>query len=259
MDTPEFSDHAVRNREHWNSMAESWVGSGEASWARSTPKWGAWDLPDEGIELLPEDMSGMRAIELGCGTGYVSAWMARRGAEVVGIDVSDAQLATARRLADQHGVDLTLVHGSAEAVPEPGASFDFAVSEYGAALWCDPYVWIPEAARLLKPGGRLAFLTNHPLLDLCYPSNGDTADETLHRPYFGLHRLDWTDVEIDPSGIEFNLPISEWMRLFADSGFRVDQFFELQAPAHIDDDRYAMRAEWAQRFPSEMAWKLTRH
>lgn len=238
-------------------MAGQWVARGEDSWARSTPKWGSWELPDEGIELLPDDMSGMRAIELGCGTGYVSAWMARRGAEVVGIDVSDEQLATARRLADEHGVHLSLIHGSAEAVPEKDASFDFAVSEYGAALWCDPYVWIPEAARLLAPGGRLAFLTNHPLLSLCYPPDGDVADDTLHRPYFGLHRLDWSDASIDPGGIEFNLPISEWMRLFDDAGFDVDEFLELQAPTSIDDDRYAMTAAWARQWPSEMAWKLT--
>ncbi|WP_436794462.1 class I SAM-dependent methyltransferase [Actinospongicola halichondriae] len=258
MDASDLSEHASLNRDHWNAMADEWVASGEDSWARSTPKWGAWELPDEGIALLPDDMAGMRAIELGCGTGYVSAWMARRGAEVVGIDVSEGQLATARRLAAEHGVDLTLHHGSAETVPEPDASFDFAFSEYGAALWCDPYVWIPEAARLLKPGGRLAFLTNHPMLQLCYPPDGDIADERLHRPYFGLHRLDWSDVEVDPGGVEFNLPISAWMSLFDDAGFRVDEFLELQVPDEIDDDRYSMTSAWAKQWPSEMAWKLTR-
>ncbi len=258
MDATDLSDHATINREHWNAMSDEWVASAEESWPRSTPKWGSWELPDEGIGLLPDDLSGMRAIELGCGTGYVSAWMARRGATVVGIDVSEDQLATARRLAVEHGIDITLIHGSAEAVPEPDASFDFAISEYGAALWCDPHVWIPEAARLLKPGGKLAFLTNHPMLSLCYPPSGDAADEHLHRPYFGLHRLDWTTADIDPGGIEFNLPISEWMRLFEQSGFVIDEFLELRAPADVDDDRYSMRADWAKQWPSEMAWKLTR-
>ena len=50
--------------------------------------------------MLPADMSGLAAIELGCGTGYVSGWMARRGASVVGIDNSRRQLDTARRLAN---------------------------------------------------------------------------------------------------------------------------------------------------------------
>lgn len=257
MDDTAISAHAAHNREHWNAMAGDWVAAGEDGWARSAPRWGAWQLPDEGIELIPDDLTGRRAVELGCGTGYVSAWMARRGADVVGIDVSDGQLATARRLAAEHGVALTLIHGSAEAVSEPAGSFDFAISEYGAALWCDPHVWIPEAARLLKPGGRLAFLTNHPLLQLCYPPNGDVADESLHRPYFGLHRVDWSEVESDPGGIEFNLPISEWMRLFDHAGFDIDEFLELQAPPDVDD-RYAMTGSWARQWPSEMAWKLTR-
>lgn len=253
-----YSDHAEINRAHWNEAAPDWVAAGERSWSESEPTWGSWDLPDAGIELLPADMTGMRAIELGCGTGYVSAWMVRRGAEVVGIDVSEQQLATASRLAAEHGLDLTLVHGSAEAVPEPDASFDVAVSEYGAALWCDPYVWLPEAARLLKPGGRLSFLTNHPMLSLCYQPDGDVADERLHRPYFGLHRLDWSDVEIDPGGIEFNLPIGEWMALFDRCGFDVDRFLELRAPDHITDDRFSVTASWAKKWPSEMAWILTR-
>ncbi|MFP4331331.1 MAG: class I SAM-dependent methyltransferase [Spirochaetaceae bacterium] len=74
----------------------------------------------------------MRAVELGCGTAYVSAWMARRGAEVSGIDNSEKQLETAHRLMAEHGVCLTLTHRIAEEFPYPDNSFDFAVSEYGA-------------------------------------------------------------------------------------------------------------------------------
>ena len=59
-------------------------------------------------------------------------------------------------------LEFPLLHGNAEAVPYPDASFDFAISEYGACLWADPYRWIPEAARLLRPGGELIFLTNSP-------------------------------------------------------------------------------------------------
>ena len=84
-------------------------------------------------------MDGKRAIELGCGTGYVSAWMRSRGASVYAIDNSAAQLATARRLSDLHGLDdIEWVHGNAEMVAQPDGSFDFAISEYGAAIWCEP-------------------------------------------------------------------------------------------------------------------------
>jgi ubiquinone/menaquinone biosynthesis C-methylase UbiE len=103
------------------------------------------------VHLLPDDLDGQDAIELGCGTAYVSAWLARRGARPVGIDNSEQQLATARRLQAQHSLVFPLIHGNAESVPYPDESFDFAISEYGAAIWADPYHWIPEAARLLRP------------------------------------------------------------------------------------------------------------
>jgi ubiquinone/menaquinone biosynthesis C-methylase UbiE len=110
-----------------------------------------------------------RISELGCGTAYVSCRLARRGARVVAIDNSSAQLATARRLELEHGLDFPLIHGNAEKVRYPDASFDFAISEYGACLWADPQRWVPEAARLLRPGGQLVFLTNSFLMTLCMP------------------------------------------------------------------------------------------
>jgi len=93
----------------------------------------------------------------------------------VGIDNSAVQLATARRLQQQYGLAFPLLHGNAEAVPYPDASFDFAISEYGACLWAEPQQWVPEAARLLRPGGRLVFLVNSFLMMLCMPAEDGVA------------------------------------------------------------------------------------
>ncbi|HEX9867243.1 MAG TPA: class I SAM-dependent methyltransferase, partial [Candidatus Tectomicrobia bacterium] len=122
----------------------------------------------------------------------VSAWLARRGARVIGIDTSAAQLATARRLQREHGLTFTLIHGNAEQVPYPDASFDLAISEYGACLWADPYCWVPEAARILRPGGELIFLVHSALLTLCMPEeDGLAASDRLLRPAFGMYRIEW--------------------------------------------------------------------
>jgi SAM-dependent methyltransferase len=118
----------------------------------------------------------MEVIELGCGTAYVSAWLARRGARPTGIDNSAEQLSTARSLQDEHDLHFPLIHGNAEATGLPDASFDLAVSEYGASIWADPYCWIPEAARLLRPGGELVFLTNGTLWILTV---SDTEEEGI--------------------------------------------------------------------------------
>ena len=135
----ELPEHVAVNRAFWDGMADEWVEGGERAWKWAEPAWGTWGIPEAELRLLPDDMAGMQAIELGCGTGYVSGWMARRGASVTGIDNSVEQLRTAQRLAEQHGVELELIHGNAEAVPKQGESFDFAISEYGAAIWADPY------------------------------------------------------------------------------------------------------------------------
>jgi SAM-dependent methyltransferase len=252
-------DHVVVNRAHWDEDAPRWVSPGERSWRATEPTWGIWGIPESQLHLLPDDLAGLDAIELGCGTGYVAAWMARRGARVLGIDNSRRQLDTARRLAGEHGVDLALVHGNAEAVPCPAGSFDFAISEYGAAIWCDPHLWIPEAHRLLRPGGSLVFLGNSTLSSLCSPLDGSIpCTERLERDYFSIHRLDWRDAVDEPGGIEFNLPLSGWFRLFRETGFDVVDFLEIQAPAPGSEVNFFVTADWAQRFPSEQAWKLRR-
>ena len=249
--------HVAENRRHWDDMADQWVAPGERSWA-GEPKWGIWGVSQDLAPLLPEDLTGRRAIELGCGTGYVSAWMHRRGAQVYAIDNSERQLRTARRLAAEQGIDdIEWVHGNAEAVPQPDASFDFAISEYGAAIWCDPYVWIPEAHRLLKPGGELVFLGNHPLMIICNSPAGDSpVGAHLERPYFGLHSVDWTKAIEDPGGIEFNLPIGQWIALFRRTGFEVLDYWEIRAPDDAAGTEFWVPAEWAQQWPSEQAWRL---
>jgi len=178
--------------------------------------------------MFPDNLAGKDVIELGCGTAYVSSWLARRGARVVGIDNSEQQLTTARRLQREHGLDFPLIHGNAEAVPYPDASFDFAISEYGACLWADPYRWVPEAARLLRPGGRLHFLVNAFLLTLCVPAEDDcAAGDRLLRPAFGIYRVEWpTD-----DSVEFHLSHGNWIALLRRSGFEIEDLVEIRPGA----------------------------
>src|SRR5271169_3057361 len=189
-------DHVLRNRAVWDQLAAGYADGGVRSWAAAEPSWGIWKVTEAQASVLPPDLEGLDSIELGCGTGYVSAWLARRGARPVGLDNSSAQLATARQLQDRFGLRFPLIHANAEQVPCADASFDLAISEYGASIWCDPYAWIPEAARLLRPGGQLIFLVNSVLLMLTTPDeDGLPATERLLRPYFGMHRFEWPDDE----------------------------------------------------------------
>ena len=169
-----MSDGHVRvNRDSWDEDAPNWVERGREAWALEEPVWGRGNRESE-IHLLP-DVSGLEAIELGCGTAYISAWLMRRGARVIGLDNSSRQLATALTFQEEYALHFPLVHADAERTPFADESFDFAISQYGAAIWCDPYRWIPEAARILRPGGRLVFETGSPLVMLCFPTDDDEA------------------------------------------------------------------------------------
>ena len=253
--TSDLPEHVRRNRAAWDAWAPEYVGPGEDNWASPLPTWGIWGIPESELALLPDDLAGKDAIELGCGTAYVSAWMARRGARVVGIDNSEAQLATARRLQKRHGVDFALLHGNAEDVPLPDASFDFAISEYGACLWADPARWIPEAARLLRPGGRLVFLVNSHLMVLCTPDEeGVAATDRLRRAAFGLYRLEFPG---DP-GVEFQPSHGEWIRLLRKAQFEIEELIEVRPPEGARTRYTFVTADWARQWPAEEVWKVRR-
>ncbi|MGZ6266708.1 MAG: class I SAM-dependent methyltransferase [Candidatus Limnocylindrales bacterium] len=247
----ELPDYVLRNRQYWDAYAPKWVASGERNWAASEATWGVWGIPEAELHML-DDVAGLDAIELGCGTAYVSAWLARRGARPTGIDTSAAQLETARRLQIEHGLEFPLIHGNAERVPLPDASFDLAISEYGACIWADPYRWIPEAARLLRPGGRLSFLGNAFLFMLCSPDEDDAPPtERLLRDQFGTLRFEWPDDD----SVEFHLPHGEMVRLLRTNGFEVEDLIEIQAPEGATTRFKWMDPEWARRWPSEEVWK----
>ena len=251
--TDGLPEHVRRNRAEWDSMAGDFVENGERSW-RLLPgeeKWGVWDLPEGSVRLLPDDLEGLDTIELGCGTGYVSAWLARRGARPVAIDNSEVQLGTARRLQAEHGLAFPLIHGNAETLPFPDASFDLAISEYGASIWADPYAWVPEASRVLRPGGRLLFLVSSTILMLCMPDAEEQATDRLLRPYFGLHRLEWSDDD----AVNFYLGYGDWIRLLRGSGFDVEDMLELRPPEGATTTFEYVNNEWARNWPTEEVWK----
>lgn len=247
-------DYLRQNRVAWDHEAPDYATRAPRSWA-AQPSWGIWGVPESQLHLLP-DVSGWKVLEDGCGTAYVSAWLAGRGARPVGLDNSRAQLATARQMQIEFGLDFPLVHGFAERLPFRDESFDFVVSEYGAAIWSDPYRWIPEAARVLRPGGELMFLGNSTLLMLCTPADiaaDEAATAALSRDFFGMHRFDWP--QDDPPAVEFHLGHGDWVRLLTDNGFAILDLVEIQAPADAATSYEFVTAEWAHRWPSEEVWK----
>jgi SAM-dependent methyltransferase len=247
------TSHVRRNQAAWDRWAAEYAGPGRDNWS-SEPRWGIWQIPEAELRVLP-DVAGLDVVELGCGTAYQSAWLARRGARVVALDLSPAQLATARRLQREFRLDFPLVLANAEQAPFRDASFDLAVSEYGASLWCDPYRWIPEAARLLRNGGLLVFLVNSALMTLATRDEDDVpATPRLRRPQFGLHRLQWPGHD----EIEFHLSHGDWIRCLRANGFQIENLLELRPPESATTRYRFVTLPWARQWPSEEIWRATR-
>ncbi len=236
----------------WTTQADDQRAFGRRAWAKEEPTWGIFAVPESKVGILPPDVGGLDVLELGCGTGYVSAWLARRGARPIAFDPTPSQLAIAGDLQVEFGLAFPLVRAAGEHLPFADDSFDLAISEYGAAIWADPYRWIPEAARVLRRGGMLLFLGNSTLSMLCAHEDDDgPSDARLRRPQFGLHRIDWDD----PVCREFHLSHGDRIRLLRRCGFEILDLVELR-PRHGATTRYThMTYEWARQWPCEEAWK----
>jgi SAM-dependent methyltransferase len=245
-------DSIAANVAQWTATnAEFTDGAAERSWNDPEVKWGVFGIPEFGVL---GGVAGLDIVELGCGTAYFSAKLARLGARVVGVDPTPAQLETARRMQAQTGIEFPLVQAPGEDVPLPDASFDLAFSEYGASLWADPQKWVSEAARLLRPGGRLVFLTNSMLAHLCTPDlDNDPIANVLVRPLFGQYSTKWPEYP----GIEYHVSHGEWIRILRENGFVLDALHELRPGDDAQTHRYYFTTpvEWARRWPSEDLWE----
>jgi SAM-dependent methyltransferase len=250
MSSSELPDYVRQNVANWTDANAKYTdAAAAAAWAQDEIKWGVWETPESQVNVLG-DVRDQNIVELGCGTAYFSAWLARRGARVVGVDPTPAQLETARRLQRETGLEFPLIEAIGEDVPLPDASFDIVLSEYGASLWADPYRWIPEAARLLRPGGRLIFLRNSTVSVLCMTMDG--IGEQLVRPQFGLRKVEWPDTH----EVEFQLGHGDWIDLSRANGFEIERLVELFASPDSETHAYYkyVTVEWARKWPSEEIW-----
>ena len=214
-------------------------------WDRDGVRWGLFGVPDRWLPPL----AGQVVLELGAGTAFFSAALARAGAHPIALDLNEDQLATATRCA---GPRFPLIQADAQRLPLRDNCADLVVSEQGASVWCDPQLWLAEAARVLKPAGWLLFLVNSPLSTLCVPDQGP-ATAALQRPQSALGRMEFDGVEYHPSH-------GDWIAALTQHGFQDLGLHELLAPEEVADHEFYEIAEtdWAQRWPAEDLWVARR-
>ena len=253
-DRPGLSDHAARNRRLWDEQAAEYQRlHGPMLAAGGGAAWGVWQIPETELRVLG-DVSGHDVLEFGCGAAQWSIALAALGARVTGLDNSARQLEHARRLMAQAGVEFPLVHGSAEATPFDAASFDIVFCDHGAMTFADPHRTVPEAARLLRPGGLLAFSMHTPIVELAWACGAEHPGERLQRGYWDLHVL-----EEPGQPVSFQLPYGQWVALFRANGLTIEDLLELRpSPGAISSYRDETDREWARRWPMEHIWRVRR-
>ena len=248
-----LTGHADRNRAAWNATSDSYQAEhGPDLAASGGMAWGVWQIPEAELQVLG-DVRDKDILELGCGAAQWSIALVRAGARPVALDLSDRQLEHARTLMAQAGVDFPLIAASAEAVPLPGSSFDIVFCDHGAMSFADPYLTVPEVARLLRPGGLLAFSHTSAILAMAWALDAERAGDRLVHDYFGMHSFD------DGETIDFNLPYGEWIRLFGEHGLMVEDLIEPRPATDATSSyRDELERDWSRRWPAESIWRLRR-
>lgn len=242
--------HLIRNRRWWEAQSDAYQEKNGGMLADSGGMaWGVWQIPERELNVLG-DVRGKTILEFGCGAAQWSIALAKADARPTGLDFSRRQLEHARTLMRAAGVDFPLLQASAEQVPIADGSFDIVFCDHGAITFADPRRTVPEAARVLRRGGRLAFSHASPILDLCWNLEADQTSERLEMDYFGMHRLE------GPETVTFQLPYGEWIALFRASGLEVESLLEPRpAPDAVSTYRNAEERDWSRRWPAECIWR----
>ncbi|MBA2274066.1 MAG: class I SAM-dependent methyltransferase [Actinobacteria bacterium] len=246
---PGEPEHIRINRAGWDAYSADYEQQHGAQLDAGPMAWGVWSIPESRLQVLGE-IADLRVLELGCGAARWARALAREGALPVGLDLSGRQLEVARRTSAHDAVIVPLVQASAEYLPLADGCFDLVFCDHGATSFSDPYRTVPEAARVLKPGGRLVFNMSSPFHDLCYDIATETVTSSLQRNYSEVRKQSWVDE------VTFQLPYGEWIRLFRQNGLEVEDLIELapEENATTTYDDYVPLG-WARRWPAENIWK----
>ena len=153
------------NRAAWN-VATDVHNSHKADQAKFLREGGSTLFPEE-IDLLG-NIVGKSLVHLQCNAGQDTLSLAKRGAQVTGVDISDTAIDFARKLSTASGIPGTFHRADVfDWLAQTQERFDVAFSSYGALVWLsDIRLWAKGVASILAPGGKLVVLEFHPLLNM---------------------------------------------------------------------------------------------
>lgn len=196
------------------------------------------------LHLLPPLTPGMTALELGCGEGQNSRWLARKGLICTAVDISAEQLAYAKADAAADGLEITFLQQPIERCTFEANTWDLITSSHAFEFVEEPFELVKRIAGWLKPGGTFVLSTVHPVY------NGDwvSADEEDGSEVWGRLLINYfrpiDDIREQPDGdgpaiASRAYPVSAWFNAFRAAGLQVERLEEPPAtsnPAYASDD-----------------------
>jgi len=235
---------APDNRAAWNTISRAYQETKQLATDRIVygPR-----CPDEDELRLLGDVAGRRVLVLGCGGGQDCIALAKRGAQVVGIDLSDKQIEYGRRLAEREGVLVTLLQGSVEELRDiDDESQDLVVSLHALNYVERAGRAFAGAYRVLKPDAAFVFSVHHPF-DACLE---DSPPFGVAKGYWETE-LDWQwdfpEQKVSARMRSWYRPVGEWLSLLGDAGFRVERVLEPppadEAAPDLQDDPHRLEKQ----------------
>ena len=180
--------------------------------------------------LMCGEVSGLRLLDVGCGSGYFAREMAQRGAQVTAIDISQRMIALARGT-DRYAIDYRLLDAQQLGDSFPHGSFDMVTSCVSLCDMPDPLAVIRGIHSVLRPDGRLVFSITHPCTDT--PFRKWERDDAGRKQwlcidrYFerGAYEYSWSwDREFTTPGLHATL--EDWITWILEGGFQLRGFRE---------------------------------
>lgn len=247
-----ISVDASANRKVWDKYSEEYQQNHGSQLSKLGSSWGVWSIPESELNVLGP-VKGKKILELGCGAAQWSIALHKQGGILTGIDNSKKQLERAAELLKENNIDFPLVHCSAESTPFEDQTFDIVFCDHGAMSFSPTRPTLFEVNRILKTGGLFVFNVQSPLHEICYDTDKNMVNTSLHRSHFDLKR----SVDEENGMVYFPQSHSQWIKNFRRSGFQILDLTEVQAPADAESSytEYVSH-EWARLWPAEDIWKL---
>lgn len=196
------------------------------------------------LQLLPPLKAGMTSLELGCGEGQNSRWLARQGLVCTAIDISEGQLDYARKDTAKEGLTIDYRCSSIEAFEAANESYDLITSSHAFEFVKDPFKELQRIAQWLKPNGYVMISTVHPVYNGEWVgADNEDGSETWGRLLVNYFQpID--DVREQPDGTQAPIvsrayPISAWFNGLRAAGLslvRLEEPRAVPSPAYQSDD-----------------------